>query len=384
MAGNLGESSDYLIELTEEDISKLMKSPFDRKVNITKKIADYYSRGGFNDHEMEMAQEIFRTLVKDTEVEVRKALSDAVKDIDSMPHDVVKYLAHDVTEVSLPVLEFSNVLTDADLVEIMATSEDIQKQLSICRREVVSETVSKAAVDIGNSDLLNALLDNDGADISNENFHKIIEDFADEEQVMGSVVQREALPVEIIEKLTSEISKVVYQSLSVKYGHKMDALESLLQESSEAATMKMIGMRSSTHEYFRFKALMQSRKISNEMAPIYALCMGNIGIFEVYLARITATPLLNIRTLIDDSGYMGLKAVYRRAHLDEDLYGVVECLLDVLRNIEEDLSEKGIYISDTMGEILISKLREKAAEKEIDRKKLSYIESLIQSNVTYE
>ena len=56
--------------------------------------------------------------------------------------DVVLALARDVKEVSLPVLEYSQVLTEADLVELVDTSREIARCVAISKRRSVPESVS--------------------------------------------------------------------------------------------------------------------------------------------------------------------------------------------------------------------------------------------------
>jgi uncharacterized protein (DUF2336 family) len=65
-------------------------------------------------------QEALRTLAQDQIMMVRAVLSDALKDVVDAPADIIKLLANDLElEVSGPVLEYSPVLTDADLLEII-------------------------------------------------------------------------------------------------------------------------------------------------------------------------------------------------------------------------------------------------------------------------
>jgi uncharacterized protein (DUF2336 family) len=85
------------------------------------KIASDFDSGSLSNDERELAEEIFRLMVKDAEVRVREALAINLKESLTLPHDVAMTLAADVDSVALPVLEFSEVLTAEDLVEIVRT-----------------------------------------------------------------------------------------------------------------------------------------------------------------------------------------------------------------------------------------------------------------------
>ena len=108
-----------------------------------------------------MAEDIFRIMGKDTEVRVREALSQNLKENPNVPHDIAVSLAKDVDSVSLPVLQFSEVLFDADLIQIVR-SQDPAKPVAITQRSSVSEFVSSVLVDTENSDVVTSLVSNEG------------------------------------------------------------------------------------------------------------------------------------------------------------------------------------------------------------------------------
>lgn len=364
--------------LTPDDIQRLIKSPFDKKIEITKKIADYYRKGGFDEQQMQNAAKIFRTLVQDTEVEIRKTLSNAIKDQQNIPRDVVLSLAHDVQEVSLPVLQFSDILTDADLIEIVHNSEDAQKHISISKRNTVSENLVDALVDTQNDSVVGTLLQNEGAVVTEEIFEEIVKDYGGNEEVMGAMVQRESLPVSIVESLAEKISTSIYKSLSEKHKDAFERMDNIVKQSSEIATMKVIGLKSSESEYLKFRNLMSTLRISDDLTPIYALCMGNLNIFEVNVARITKTPVLNIRTLINDPSNLGFKVLYERAGLPSDLYYATAVLITVLREMsaKKELQTSGIFVTKETAAQIVAKVTNMAESTGIV-KNLDYIVSLI-------
>lgn len=365
-------------ELTDDDIQKLIKSPFEKKIDITKKIADYYQGGGFTDKQMMAAAKIFSTLVKDTEVKIRKTLSEAIKDNPLIPREVILSLANDVNDVSLPVLQFSDVLTDEDLIEIVNSSEDAEKQVSISRRKVISEGVTEALIDTENADVVDTLLHNSGANLSEEGLEHIVEKFSDKEEIMMAMIERETLPVNIVESLASKISESLYASLQMKHQDAFVSMGEVVKKSRDVATMKVIGLRSTDSEYYGFCQLMDKLRIPNELAPIYALCMGNMNIFEVKIARLTQTPVVNIRQLIKDSSNKGFRVLYKRAGLPDDLVEASEILVIALRNLEVEFGDgrKSLAISKLISSNLSREIM-KIVKNINDVKNLDYIMSLV-------
>lgn len=366
--------------LTKEDVRELIKSPFEKKIEITKKIADYYQSGGFNEKEMLVAVQIFRQLMKDSEVEVRKTLSEAIKNATNAPEDVILNLAKDIEDVSLPVLEFSDVLTDIDLIEIVNSTRDSAKHLAITKRHDVSEDVSEALIETKSDVVVDSLLQNEGAVVSQEGYDKIVDNFANDEKVMEAVVKRDTLPPEVVERLTNAVSDAIYKNLRKKHSEAFEAIDSkIVKRSRDFATMKVIGLKTTDPEYYQFRKLMDTLKVSEELIPVSALCMGNLHIFEITVARLTKTPVLNVRLLVEDESNNGFKALYMRAGLPESLYDATEVLIEVLREIKDELKGFSTSIPKAVADHIIECLRMKVAERgEVEN--LDYIISLITHN----
>lgn len=366
--------------LTEEDIKNLIKSPFETRMDITKKVASYYGAGGFDKDQMKIAEDIFRALVKDTEVEIRKTLSQAIKSSDSIPKDVVVELAKDVNEVSLPVLEFSEVLSDTDLVEIITTSENITKQQSISKRKTVSETVSEALIEKGDAHVVDTLLQNKGAAVSEKGLTKIVKDFSNKESVMEHLVNRENLPVNVVENMTKMVSEQIYKKLSIKHKDAIEKISDVVKKSEDAATMKVMGMQSSEQEYYNFTQLMKKLHISQDLMPIYALCVGNFNLFEICMARITKVPVLNIRTLLLDESNKGFNVLYQRAGLPQNLYAATEVLLEVMRELKDELVHGGIKLSKQSANRILGNLMMRVEDKG-GVENIDYIVTLLKHNM---
>jgi uncharacterized protein (DUF2336 family) len=118
------------------------------------------------DKALRTTHEALEVLAKDQITKVRGILSDALKDIAAAPAEVIKTLAMDTEiEVSGPVLEFSPVLSDDDLVQIIEQRPARGGVNAISRRVGVGETVSDAIVGTDDIAAIAELLSNDSAQI---------------------------------------------------------------------------------------------------------------------------------------------------------------------------------------------------------------------------
>ena len=109
------------------------------------------------------SKDALEVLAEDQMVVVRKALSDALKDVPDAPSDIVMTLAMDtVFDVAAPILEFSPVLTNCGLS-------------SISQRSSVSESVSDAIVETNDLEAIGVLLGNASAQIKEETLDDLVE-----------------------------------------------------------------------------------------------------------------------------------------------------------------------------------------------------------------
>ncbi len=155
----------------------------------------------------EVTYDILEILARDQLIRVRQILAETLKDVASAPPSVIKRLAMD-TELSVaaPVLEFSPLLTDDDLLEII-TCGPVQGSLSaISRRATVSAPVSNAIVDCDDIPAITRLLANPSAQIREETLDMLVERSAKVKEWQSPLVHRSHLPMKAAKKLASFVA----------------------------------------------------------------------------------------------------------------------------------------------------------------------------------
>ena len=187
MTGGMPMSMERLTEL---DVERLLTDPSgDARAETAAKLAAVFDPAQLSAAEREIAERIFQIMVKDAEVRVREALAKNLKENPDIPRDIALSLAQDVDQVALPVLEYSEVLTDDDLIEIVKGAGP-EKQVAIAGRPNVSEGVSEALVETHNEAVVVRLVTNNGARISEESFQTVVDDFGENETMQSAMVER--------------------------------------------------------------------------------------------------------------------------------------------------------------------------------------------------
>ncbi len=307
-------------QLTQDDVAKLMANPSaEMRAETTAKIAKQFEVEALSPAERQIAEDIFRKLVKDVEVRVREALATHLKNSPDLPHDVAVALARDVDSVSLPMLKFSEVLTDEDLVEIVR-DQGAAKQVAIAQRTRVSSRVADALIDTGNEKAVARLVANEGAKLNEQALGRVIEDYPESAAVSDSLSRRPSMPAAISAQLVEALSERLQDFLMQKHDVSPDVASNLILQAREKATMSLVDYGSTDIELENLVEQLARKERLTASLLLRALCMGDMGFFERALARLANLPLQNARILIHDHGGLGLESVYLKADLPKRLY----------------------------------------------------------------
>ena len=164
-----------------------------------------------------MALDILETLARDQIPEVRAIVSDEIKHARNVPKNVVKRLAMDAeTTVSAPVREYSPLLSDRDLLEIVALGIEsgvMGPMTSIARREALPEEVVDAIIESGDEYAIPTLLENKTAEISDKTIDLIAVEAEGHEEWHAPLVDRGSLPVRTVKRIASFVSAALFERL---------------------------------------------------------------------------------------------------------------------------------------------------------------------------
>lgn len=324
--------------LSREDVVRLLSDPSaSAKVETAAKLARDFDQGSLSESEKQLAEDIFRLMAQDAEIQVRQALAINLKESMALPHDVAVRLAEDVDTVALPVLQFSMVLSDDDLVRIVK-SQGSSKQRAIAVRPSVSESLSEALVEMSDADAVSRLVANDGAQLSEPILQKVIDHFGETPDIQDPLIRRALLPVTVAERLVTLVSDQMRQTLIDRHHLPQDIVSSLIKQSRERATITL----AAGIDREDVEALVRQLKEHGRLTPsllLRAVCMGDMPFFEAAMAELGDVPLLNAQQLIHDPGRKGFLALYSKVSLPSAMAVAFLCAIDVAHETELDGGE---------------------------------------------
>ncbi|MDA0662009.1 MAG: DUF2336 domain-containing protein [Proteobacteria bacterium] len=163
--------------------------------------------------------DVMEVLASDEASRVRAVVADTLKDAPDIPHHLIVQLANDPDlQVCLPVLEYSPILTNEDLLALIK-SAPVQGALgAIARRQSVDEDVSDEIADTRDREAIADLLANPSAQVREETLDMLIDMAPDIEPWHAPLVNRPALPPGPAQRIAGFVAK----SLLDKLGSRID------------------------------------------------------------------------------------------------------------------------------------------------------------------
>ncbi len=174
----------------------------------------------------QMAYDALEILARDQAIRVRQILSEALKDIAGAPPEVIRQLASDVeVVVSGPVLQYSPVLTEDDLLEIIGNNPSTGNLSAIAQREEVPATLADVIVATYDEEAVALLLNNSSAQIREEMLDRIIDRAPDIEPWHEPLVHRPVLPGRAAAKLARFVAHNLLEALKNRQDLEPDILQ---------------------------------------------------------------------------------------------------------------------------------------------------------------
>lgn len=124
-------------------------------------------------YERQLAADILVGLLRTSNVELRKRCATGLVRVTDAPKALLRYLARDEISVALPLLEGGAGFDDSDLVATIRAGVAAH-WLAIARRRHLSESVTDALIQTGDTPCIEAVLKNQGARLSTQGVDLVV------------------------------------------------------------------------------------------------------------------------------------------------------------------------------------------------------------------
>lgn len=189
------------------------------RIPLTEKIAQLAPEASPDERDKirALTHEALTLLSRDQALKVRQILSDTLKDMVDAPQDIINILARDMElVVAGPVLQFSPVLSDEDLLDIISSQHAQGALNAISKRQNVGQTVTEAVIATHDTTAIADLLANDSAQIREDTLDMLAERAVNFPSWHAPLVRRPKLSVKAAQRMAHYLAENMLNALQAR------------------------------------------------------------------------------------------------------------------------------------------------------------------------
>lgn len=260
--------------------------------------------------ERNLAGDILRHLLSEVATDLKRNLARRLADRDDVSAGLIHDLAMDHIDVAEPVVRYSPLLSDMVLVEIIH-NKAAQHQLAIARRETLATDVSRALVETENTEVIETLIENPGAQFASDTYELLIEESRNHSSFQEPLIRRSDLPQDLAQRLYVWVSEPIRRHICERYSIDSQVLE---KELAGAIEENIENARTSNQPPTRAQMIvhkLSAKGVLDHRFLVGALFRGNIEVFREGLIELTNLPRLIVERVVLDHDPRALAIVCR-------------------------------------------------------------------------
>jgi len=316
----------------ETDIRTLVCHPTaSKRAGAAQRICETYGRDALTQADRRIAERLLHVMAEDAAALVRAALVVTLHNSTELPRDIALKLASDADTIAVPIIRFSPVLNDDDLVTVLRSRAAAKIQAAAQRARIGVE-LSRTIIRYGDSHAVARLAANDGAVIDEDVAREMVRLWHDDDLVAEAMVARRDMPLDILEVLVSHTSAETALALESRGVETATAVD-LAIRARERATLTLSESASGSDE---IAGLVEQLAIEGRLTGsvvMRAICQGHIAFAECAMACMAGISVEKSRLMLHDHGPFGIRALATKAGLAPALHGVLALSLRNYRDL---------------------------------------------------
>lgn len=203
---------------TLEDLAR--RSSSEERAVLLHRLADLLMRGNISRDPMivELFEDIVCRVLEQVDPKERVEFSQRVGPSSATPRRVVMDLANDIVSVAEPVLRYSPILSEEDLLDIAENTGPAHLEV-IARRIYLSRDLTDVLVARGQMMVHRTIAANDGAQISEGAFHVLLDGAQGDTVLQELMALRPNLPQAVRDRLVPMLAEEVRRRLSSRWSN---------------------------------------------------------------------------------------------------------------------------------------------------------------------
>ncbi|PCI51894.1 MAG: hypothetical protein COB49_00385 [Alphaproteobacteria bacterium] len=193
--------------------------------------------GRLNEHERALMNDVLLKLINSVEKSVRKELSKRLATIDDVSPELAARLANETIDIAEPMLVKSGVLKDEQLIEVIRNRTEAHR-MAIAIRVHVSEEVSSALIENGSEDVIETLVRNENAKISDLSIKYLVAESKNIDRFQEPLLNRQDLPASLAYRMYWWVSAALRRKIILEFDLDSTQLDDAIEMATKTALQK--------------------------------------------------------------------------------------------------------------------------------------------------
>ncbi|MEA2754384.1 MAG: hypothetical protein QOJ54_673 [Aliidongia sp.] len=320
--------------LSQQDIAALLRD-VTAPENAAARLSGTVATGMLSPAERQAAEQVLRGMLNGAAVTIRHIIADTLKGSPHLPHDVAMAFANDVDSVSIPVLQFSSVLTDEDLLAVIRSGAP-GKQVAVAGRATVSTEVAGELLKTDNATAAVKLVANPGAALDASLLETAATKFGSDRRMTASLQKRPDLPISIAERLVAFTAETLRAYIARRTDLPESVITQLVLQMREQVTVDLRSPHFPAEEAGTLVEHLHAVKRLTSSLILRAACVGDLSFVEAAMTQLAGIAIHNVRLLMYDAGHLGFNSLYDKTKLPQSYLPAFKVAVEVAKETEMD------------------------------------------------
>ncbi|MHA7772314.1 DUF2336 domain-containing protein [Roseibium sp. M-1] len=305
-------------------------------IRAAQEFADRYLAADPGSPEQTSMAAALTILLDDPSRAVRKAIAKILAASPRAPGHVIRCLASDVDEVAIPVLQASPILTEAELVDLLAEGSNAV-QCAIAVRDGLPASICAAICEVGCEEACRALLQNHSARILQSSLLRIAQRFEDRPDLCDQLLKTRDLPLTTRYQLLMRLAQNLDDHPIVLERVPENQRHTFLSDAEDKVVLRL-ALEASVDELPEFVEHLRAHGKLTTRLLLRAVCCGRLRFFAAALANLGQVPLPRLCKLLVTVRRSALQAMLRKAGLPLRAHQAFLLAIDIARQAEADFT----------------------------------------------
>jgi uncharacterized protein (DUF2336 family) len=298
-------------------------------------------KGALTDRERSLMYAILQGVVHEVEMSVRKTVAERLAEAPDVPWELVTTLANDEIEVAYPILKWSGLLKDADLIDVIRM-RTLEHQLAIATRRQVSEAVADALVETGSEGVIVTLLKNADARISEKTMEYLVDQSQRVDTFQEPILRRRDLNHKLAKKMFLWVSAALRQFILDRYELDQKTVDDLLERTVVDEIETALAERGSGNKVKELAEVLRSEGLVTPEMLVTALKEGEIPLFIGLFCRLADLREYLVTRILFEPGGEGLAIACRSMGIGKAHFSSIFGMAQMVRAESADAVRGGL------------------------------------------